>query len=72
MTKAKAKKQADKLSVINNQQCFVIKVKSKFRWHSPWTWFTFFMYYNVNEDYIFNYAYKGKKYYSTKIVSHGD
>ena len=72
MTKQRAKKRADKLSVINNQQCFVIKIKSRALWYNPSTWFTFFMYHNVNSDYIHNHNYKDKKYYSTKIVNYGD
>lgn len=63
MTLRKAKREADKMSRLINQDCYVIKLEQKAYWYLPSTWFK---YTNVSRDYIDFKDYRGKIYYTTK------
>ena len=66
MTKTEAIKAANKIAKILGSECVVIKVKRKWLWYFPKGWFSFFDYENVSRDYVNNYEFTGKIYYSTK------
>jgi len=59
----KAKRKANEISKIINETCYVVKFKTPVKWYVISTWFRFE---NVSKDYIVNYNYNNKIYYSTK------
>ena len=64
MRLAKAKKAAEQMKIKIQQDCYVIKIKRKFCWYKPGTWFAF--YENVSKDYVDFHATECKIYYKTK------